>query len=243
MPMHDWTKVKPNIYHMLHGAWLYSIARALNNGVLPSPYYALAEQRVAGIEADVLNLRPTASETSPPLEHGATKPAVALLARAKTAPHPPGRRITVRDADHEVVAVIELVSPGNTKDRENYAAFVGKAADLLWAGVHFLAVNPFRPPRHARGGLHSDIWKMVARRQKGQTLFKLPADRPLLAVSYCAAADEVTAAVQPFAVGKPVPDIPLYLRADEGHVTLPLEATYRDAFPELPRVWREVLEG
>jgi hypothetical protein len=245
MPMHDWAKVEPGIYHMFHGAWLYAIARVLNNGLLPAPYYALTEQRVATIEADILTLRPVETNHSPPSppgrRTGAAEPAVGLLERAKKAAQLPARRITIRDDRHQVLAVIELVSPGNIKDRENYAAFVGKATELLAAGIHLAVIDPFRPPKHAPGGLHAAIWKMVTRQRKGSKPFTLTADRPLVAASYCASAAEVVAAVQTFAIGEPVPDIPLYLTADEQYVTVPLEATYEAAWPEVPKVWRDVL--
>jgi hypothetical protein len=239
--MHDWTKVKPGIYHDFHNLWLMAIRHALNNGVLPTGYYALSEQRVATVEADVLALQ-SAGPGAPAAAHGEAEPAVALLERAEAAPRPPGRRLVVRDADHEVVAVIELVSPGNVKEREEFAAFVGKAADLLWAGVHLLVIDPFRSPNHARGGLHAAIWKKVTRPRKGKRPFTPPTARPLVAASYCASTSEVTAAVQPFAVGESVPDIPLYLTADEEYVTVPLEATYAAAWPEVPKVWRDVLQ-
>jgi hypothetical protein len=242
MPMHDWTKVKPGIYPDFHNLWLHAIRHALNNGVLPTGYYALTEQRVAAIEADVLALQ-SAETGAPAAAAKEAEPAVALLERAKAAPRPLGRRLVVRDAGHEVVAVIELVSPGNVKEREEFDAFVGKAADLLWAGVHLLVVNPFRSPNHARGGLHAAIWKKVTRPRKGKRLFAPTVDGPLVAASYCASSAEITAAVQTFAVGDPVPDIPLYLTGDEEYVTIPLEATYQAAWPEVPKVWRNVLEG
>ena len=52
------------------------------------------------------------------------------------------------------------------------------------------------------------------------------------------------AALQPFAVGEPVPAMPLYLGWEgEEYVTVPLEATYAAAWPEVPKIWRAVLEG
>jgi hypothetical protein len=240
MPMHDWTKVKPGIYHDFHNVWLIAIRHALNNGVLPSGYYALSEQRVATVEADVLALQSVGAK-SPTGGRRAAKPAVEVLERAEKAPRPPRRRIVVRDEDHEVVAVIELVSPENVKEREEYAAFVGKAVDLLAAGIHLVIIDPFRPPPHAPAGLHADIWKMVAKRKKGRRPYRVPVGKPLEVVSYCASTSNVLAAVQPFAVGEPVPDIPLYLTADEVYVTVPLEATYQAAWQDVPKVWRDVL--
>lgn len=46
-----------------------------------------------------------------------------------------------------------------------------------------------------------------------------------------------------FAVGRPVPAVPLYLTADEGGVMVPLEDTYAAAWPEVPAIWRAAPEG
>lgn len=35
MPIHDWTKVTPNIFHDFHGSWIQMLQHALNEGVLP----------------------------------------------------------------------------------------------------------------------------------------------------------------------------------------------------------------
>jgi len=44
MPIHDWTKVPAGIFHDFHAAWIIELRNALNDGFLPSGYYALAEQ-------------------------------------------------------------------------------------------------------------------------------------------------------------------------------------------------------
>jgi hypothetical protein len=247
MPMHDWTRVEAGIYHAFHGPWLLAIARALNNGLLPPSVYAPTEQRLADFETDVLTLQLPLTTSGPPSEDGATpaRPAVGVLEReAKVPRRRAGRRLTIRHvSNHRVVAVVELVSPGNTDSRPHLAEFVAKAAALLTEGIHLLVIDPFPPPTHAPNGLHAAIWKKVTRPRKGRKPFTPPADRPLLAASYCASVSDVTAAVQTFAVGEPVPDIPLYLTADEDYVTIPLEATYAAAFPDVPRVWRDVLEA
>src|SRR4051794_1280420 len=56
MPIHDWTRVKAGIFHHFHHGWIEEIARSLNRGVLPSDYYAMAEQFAAGLGPDVLTL-------------------------------------------------------------------------------------------------------------------------------------------------------------------------------------------
>src|SRR5438552_1505412 len=56
MPMHDWTRVDPNDYHDFHGAWIYALRTALNNGLLPAGYFALAEHTTPPIIPDVVTL-------------------------------------------------------------------------------------------------------------------------------------------------------------------------------------------
>jgi hypothetical protein len=251
MPMHDWAKVEAGIYHDFHNLWLGTIRHALNNGLLPTGYYALGERKSAGIVADILTLQgpPPAANGPPPVEGGGPglttgRPAVAVLEKEKKVKRRPGRRLTIRHVStHKVVAVVELVSPGNKDSRPHLAEFVAKAGSILAAGIHVLVIDPFPPPAHAPGGLHAAIWKKVTRPRKGKRPFTPPANRPLVAASYCASSSEVTAAVQTFAVGEPVPDIPLYLTADEEYVTVPLEATYAAAWPDVPKVWRGVLES
>lgn len=62
MPAHDWSRVAAGIFHDFHHAWIEEIKRSLNAGLLPSDYYALAEQRTAGYGPDVLALQIDAGE-------------------------------------------------------------------------------------------------------------------------------------------------------------------------------------
>ena len=57
MPMHDWTRVDAGIYHHFLHEWISEINRALNRGLLPPDYYAMAEQVAAGFGPDVLTLQ------------------------------------------------------------------------------------------------------------------------------------------------------------------------------------------
>ena len=54
MPMHDWTRVPPTIYHHFHQRWTISICDALNAGLLPHGYSALVDQYSSGVYPDVL---------------------------------------------------------------------------------------------------------------------------------------------------------------------------------------------
>lgn len=251
MPMHDWTRVEAGVYHMFHGAWLYAISHRLNDGLLPNGLYAMPEQRAGIYETDVLTLQapvaklPPAPDLSSEYSPIRNSPSTSVLERERAAPEKRrGRRVVIRHiSNHNVVAVIELVSPGNKSSRTEYDTFVSKAATLLNAGVHLLVIDPFAPPRRASNGLHASIWRRAARRRKDRPPFMPTADRPLLAVSYCASRRRLTAAIEAFAVGAQVPSMPLFLTAEEDHIVLPLEATYDAAFREVPKVWREELEA
>ena len=66
MPVHDWARVDAGIFHDFHHAWIEELKRMLNAGLLPSDYYALAEQHAAGFGPDVLTLQTADSEDSEP---------------------------------------------------------------------------------------------------------------------------------------------------------------------------------
>jgi hypothetical protein len=44
MPVHDWARVDAGTFHTFHTVWISEIMKALNAGLLPAGYYALAEQ-------------------------------------------------------------------------------------------------------------------------------------------------------------------------------------------------------
>lgn len=54
-------------------------------------------------------------------------------------------RVVIRHGRGQVVAIIEVVSPGNKDSRNALRMFVEKAADILNQGVHLLVVDLFPP--------------------------------------------------------------------------------------------------
>src|SRR5436190_786139 len=125
MPIHDWTRVEAGIFHAFHMNWLTAISRALNHGLLPSDYYALPEQIAGGFGPDVLTLKkpgPKAPAPVPPpapsdrvLTLATAPPKVRVRTRAEANRYAAKARIlTIRHVSrHQVVAMIEIVSPGN----------------------------------------------------------------------------------------------------------------------------------
>jgi hypothetical protein len=57
MPIHDWTRVGAGIFHHFRQRWIGVITDVLNQRLLPTEFYALAEQQGAGFEPDVLTLK------------------------------------------------------------------------------------------------------------------------------------------------------------------------------------------
>jgi hypothetical protein len=45
MPIHDWTRVDPGLFHSFRLSWIAAISDCLNNGHLPNEYYALMTRR------------------------------------------------------------------------------------------------------------------------------------------------------------------------------------------------------
>jgi hypothetical protein len=69
----------------------------------------------------------------------------------------------------------------------------------------------------------------------------LSSERPLTAVSYIGGA-VVEAFVNHFAVGEPIPQMPLFLTR-ENYIHVPLEATYMAAWEDVPPQYQQVLSA
>lgn len=57
MPIHDWSCIDAGLLHHFHFTWTGELCRALNAGLLPPGYSALAEHVAAGLVSDVLTVR------------------------------------------------------------------------------------------------------------------------------------------------------------------------------------------
>ncbi len=238
MPSHDWTRVRANRFHDFHQTWSIAIRNALNAGRLPGGYFAMVEQKMGGPEADVITLELTppnsptvggvAVEVQPPKTRFITRTEAAGYARKAD-------RITVRHPDGDVVAVIEIVSPGNKDSRHAIRDFARKAVALLEAGVHLLIVDLFPPSTRDPQGIHKVIWDRLH-----DEPFELPPDKRLTLAAYEAGAETV-AYVDPVAVGEPLPDMPLFF-APGRYVPCPLEATYQTAWEQFPAPLKQPLE-
>jgi hypothetical protein len=242
MPVHDWTRVDAGIFHDFHHAWIEDLKRTLNRGLLPADHYALAEQIAGGLGPDVLTLQvPTngarvpesrgggvALATSPPKVWFRTRTEIDQYAAKANV-------IAIRHASHHrVVAIVEIVSPGNKNSRHGLRAFVEKTVELLRAGIHLLIMDLFPPGPRDPQGIHKAIWD-----EYNENEFTLPPDRPLTLTAYIAGPCP-EAFVEPTAVGAVLPPMPLFLTTEE-YVPVPLEATYQAAWEAVPAFWRNAL--
>lgn len=239
MPIHDWTRVDAGTYHDFHQVWTIEIRNALNRGLLPSGYSAFADLKVSGAEPDIaaIQLREPDSRgglavaDSPPrvrqVVHAATE--TAIYARK-------ANRIVIRHRQGQLVAAIEIVSPGNKDSRHGIGAFVTKVVDFLRNGIHMLLIDPFPPGPRDPHGIHPLIWEEVADTPSETQ----PTDKPLTVVSYDAG-DDLTAYVEPLSVGAPLPDLPLFL-SPGWYINIPLERIYAAAWDETPQETRNLVE-
>jgi Protein of unknown function (DUF4058) len=248
MPIHDWTRVEAGIFHHFHLIWLGQISHALNGGVLPHGYYALAEQITGDFVPDVLTLQRPEHDSPRRSSRRKQKDRSGGVAVADAPPkaglHSPKlprwyaehkkKSIAIRHiTENRIVAVLEIVSPGNKSSAAAMKSFVNKSRTLLAAGIHLTVVDLCPPNRRSAKGIHSVIWG------KSKLDVPLDASEPLTCVSYIAG-DEPAVMVKTMAVGKPLPDARIYLTPEQ-FVLAPLEKTYRAAFVEVPDFLRDIL--
>ena len=211
MPIHDWTRVPAGTWHDFHVGWVARLGRELNTGPLPNGYHALAQPQPDRAED---------ATTDEPAAYALKRRTIAIR----------------RDHDDALVALIEIVSPGNKSARRALETFVEKAVESLYRGYHLLVVDLFPPGPRDPNGIHAAIWGEIS-----DEPFALPADEPLTLAAYSAGERKI-GYIEPTAAGRALIDMPLFLTPDE-YVNVPLEQTYLAAYRGVARRWREVLEA
>ncbi len=238
MPIHDWTRLETGDFHHFHQAWITYIANALNEG-LPPEFMAMAEQVTGRPIPDVVALQTRRtngrSDGGVALAPGPA-PSARLVQKFDQIDYAKRKdRVMIRHGRGRVVAIIELVSPGNKDSRQAIRSFVEKAADILTQGIHLVIVDLFPPTPRDPQGIHKAIWD-----EFGDMPFDFLPDKPLTVASYIGG-DSPTAYVESIGVGDPLPSIPLFL-TEYDHVPCPLEATYMQAWAVFPAMLRELME-
>lgn len=239
MPIHDWTKVPAGLFHHFHQDWTIELARALNRGGLPEGVAALVEQRLGPREGDVLAIEHRAARIGPAEPGGVATlpPPVAQMVRRTDSGFYAERanRVVIKHHLGRMLAVIEIVSPGNKDGRASLREFVEKTADFLASGIHVLVVDLFPPTARDPFGIHKAIWDQFI-----EEPFAFPHGKDRIAVSYLSGAERV-AYIEPLAFGDELPKMPLFLSSDF-YVSTPLESTYLTAWEFSPLALRTAVE-
>jgi hypothetical protein len=246
MPVHDWTRVSDGAFHDFHYSWVLEIKRALKRGLLPKGYYVMAEQIGGDIgEPDVLTLQTASANLVPevPLPGTAmlseTPPIVQTRMSITRDPYARLQRTVVvrHTSGDRIVAMIEILSRGNKSSRHAIRSFLDKAIAALNGGVHLLLVDVHSPGSRDPNGIHGALLNEI-----GTEEYTLGRERPLTAVAYTSGVDLVDAFVNHFAVGEPIPEMPLFLTR-ENFIRVPLEATYMAAWEDVPPQYQQMLHA
>jgi hypothetical protein len=238
MPMHDWSRIPAGLFHHFHQDWSIEITRTLNRGRLPTGLSALVEQRAGAMEPDVLSIEEYAPRGPGTGAGGVTmeRPVTRVVRRTtKQIYATRANRIVIRHHLGRIVAVIEIVSPGNKESRAALRDFVDKTIDFLRKGIHVLIVDLFPPSSRDPFGIHKVIWDEIIEED-----FAFPEGKNRTLVSYDAGAEKI-AYIETVGVGDVLPDMPLILTNDL-HVMVPLESTYQATWEASPEVYRHAIE-
>ena len=143
-------------------------------------------------------------------------------------------RIVVKHHLGRIIAVIEIMSPGNKDSRA--------ALRLRGQGHRFPAPRRSRSARRSFSptvrdpfGMHKVIWDEIHEED-----FAFPAGKDRILASYETGGERV-AYVEPIAVGDLLPDMPLFL-ANGIDIKVPLESTYCAAWEASPEEMRQAVE-
>jgi Protein of unknown function (DUF4058) len=246
MPVHDWSRVDAGTFHDFHSAWITHLKETLNEGHLPDGFYALSEQHAGMRIPDIVTLH------SPDILTGRPRPAgdggVALIEAPprlsrKLVASPElsykglRRTLAIRHASgHRLVAIIEIVSPGNKDRLSSVEEIADKVESALRNRVHVLLVDLFPPGKHDPRGIHGAAWSFF-----DTEAYAVPSDRPLTLASYLAG-QIPEAYVEHVRFGEPLPEMPLFIEY-RAHINVPLEPTYSAAFRGMPAIFRSLLEA
>ena len=239
MPIHDWTRADDGDFHHFHQTWVPFLAAALNGGVLPPGFMALAEQVTGRPIPDVVTLefRAGGGDSGGIAVAPSPAPSARVIRKFERIDYAKrADRVVIRHGRGRVVAIIEIVSPGNKSSRNAIRTFVEKAADILNQGVHLVVVDLFPPTPRDPQGIHKAIWD-----EFDDEPFDFLPDKPLTVASYVGG-DSPSAYVESVGVGDRLPAIPLFL-TQEDWVPCPLGPTYDQAWAVFPAMLKEIVES
>jgi hypothetical protein len=72
------------------------------------------------------------------------------------------KSVAIRHAsDDRIVAIVEVVTPGNKSSQQRLEAFVRKVCSLLRQGIHLLMPDLHLLTHRAPNGIHGAIWNII----------------------------------------------------------------------------------
>lgn len=239
MEIHDWNESPYGLFHHFHQQWSVAMCDALNSGILPKGFYTLIESHAREVlpdrwkqqrhEKSEQPRRPiggVALAEAPPKTKFVNRGSDLEVYAAKA------NKLAIRDSQGELIAVIEIVSPGNKHSKLAIQKFVEKSVELIRFGIHLLVIDLIAPGPRDPHGLHQLIWSELESED-----FRLPRGKPLTLASYCCG-DPLTAFIDPVAIGGKLPDMPVFI--DSGtYVPVPLAETYAASWNVCPAEFRE----
>lgn len=225
-------------WESFHSRWINSIAEALNE-VLPERYFSEPQTHAGlSIEIDVGTFRgerqglasTNGQAQVEPTNGGATAVAALPKLYAPGSPHQSVKTAFANDFEIRVfresggaqlVAAIELVSPGNKDDEDSRRAFATKVASYLHNSVAVVIIDVVT---ERLANLHDEIMPLVTSDvvpAMGKGMLYAVAYQPILLNGKAT----VDLWKYQLAVGESLPSVPLWLNAILA-VPVDLEATY-----------------
>lgn len=218
-------------WESFHSAWAGDIMGWLNR-TLPRRYLAFVQTHLGRqVEADISEYErpdaPAEEQVNGPGNVAVQTYAPPIVALTIPTVYPDDLEVQIVDrrGSRRLVAVVELVSPGNKDRPEARRAFATKCAAYLQRGIGLVAIDTVTTEHFH---LHNDLMDVL----RLAAPFTLPEEQFLSAVSYHPARREERNELDvwpfPLTVGGALPVVPLALKGTRA-VPLDLETTYREA--------------
>ena len=222
-------------WQAFHAGWASALAGRLNESILPPGYFAEEYVQLGPrVEIDLATYEEAASESSAAAGGGSGvqlarglrtwAPTEATWTIPAVLPDTVEVRVFSSEAGPQLVGVVELVSPSNKDRPAHRRAFATKSASYLGQGVSLVVVDVVTS---RAANLHNELMDLL--RVQPKTAYRLATEPPLYVVAYRPIVrregPQIDLWPTSLAIGDPLPEVPLYLRADLA-VPIELEASY-----------------
>lgn len=218
---------KERHWESFHASWANEIMAALNQGGLPSGYFAETQLSFGGrVEVDVATMTNSGATSSKVDNNGGvavqTGAATTVLVMPAVFPDEVEVLIFEESGGPSLVGAIELISPGNKDRADARRAFAAKCATYLHSGVGLLMIDAVTT---RQANLHDELIQLMGQ----EDTFKFPFDSLLYCVTYRPIRTELSGdqiEIRPLSLilGQLLPTVSLSLRRGPT-ILIELEAT------------------